>query len=116
MFQGNMPLQLFSRNSLKSLSLGNNQLTGQIDVLDNGPDLQTFQRLSNLTHLDLSYNYFRGDSELDALLSSFTNLQRLTLSHSGISVTTSNANHYVNPSFQILSLASCSLKVFPVSI
>ncbi|MFS8029347.1 putative leucine-rich repeat domain superfamily [Helianthus anomalus] len=116
MLQGNMPLQLFSLKSLKYLSLGNNQLTGHIDVLNNGPDLQTFQRFTDLTHLNLSYNYFRGDWELDALLSSFTNLQRLTLSHSGISVTTSNANHYVNPSFQILSLAYCSLKVFPVSI
>ncbi|KAJ0495333.1 putative leucine-rich repeat-containing, plant-type, leucine-rich repeat domain superfamily [Helianthus annuus] len=109
MFQGNLPLQLFPLKSLKLLYLGNNQLTGQIDV-------QTFQRLTNLTYLDLSYNYFRGDWELDALLSSLTNLQRLSLSHSGISVTTTNANHYVNHSLYILSLASCSLKVFPVSI
>ncbi|KAM0023561.1 putative leucine-rich repeat-containing, plant-type, leucine-rich repeat domain superfamily [Helianthus debilis subsp. tardiflorus] len=142
MFKGNMPLELFSLQSLEYLSLGNNQLSGQIDVLDNGPDLQTFQRLTNLTYLDLSYNNFRGDWELDALLSSLTNLayldlsynnfrgnweldallssltnlEQLTLSHSGISVTTSNANHYANPGFQILSLASCSLKVFPVSI
>ncbi|KAJ0705254.1 putative leucine-rich repeat domain superfamily [Helianthus annuus] len=116
LFQGNMPLELFSLQSLEYLSLGNNQLTGQIDVLDNGPDLQTFQRLTNLTYLDLSYNNFRGDWELDALLSSLTNLERLTLSHGGISVTTSNANHYVNLDLQTLSLASCSLKVFPVSI
>ncbi|KAF5771119.1 putative leucine-rich repeat-containing, plant-type, leucine-rich repeat domain superfamily [Helianthus annuus] len=142
MFQGNMPLELFSLQSLEFLSLAKNQLTGLIDVLDNGPDLQTFQRLTNLiildlsynnfrgdwnldallssltnlAILDLSYNNFRGDWELDALLSSLTNLQVLTLSHSGISVTTSNANHHVNPNFGTLSLASCSLKVFPVSI
>ncbi|KAM0023588.1 putative leucine-rich repeat-containing, plant-type, leucine-rich repeat domain superfamily [Helianthus debilis subsp. tardiflorus] len=116
MFQGNMPLELFSLQSLEYLSLGNNQLTGQIDVLDNGPHLQTFQRLTNLTYLDLSYNNFRGDWELDALLSSLTNLQVLILSHSGISVTTSNANHYVNLDLRYLRLASCSLKVFPVSI
>ncbi|KAJ0470895.1 putative leucine-rich repeat-containing, plant-type, leucine-rich repeat domain superfamily [Helianthus annuus] len=116
LFQGNMPLELFSLQSLEHLSLGNNQLTSHIDVLDNGPDLQTFQRFTNLTSLDLSYNNFRGDWELDALLSSLTNLRILTLSHSGISVTTSNANQYVNPGFQFLSLASCSLKVFPLSI
>ncbi|KAF5771117.1 putative leucine-rich repeat-containing, plant-type, leucine-rich repeat domain superfamily [Helianthus annuus] len=116
MFQGNMPLELFSLQSLKYLYLSNNQLSGQIGVLDNGSDLQTFQRLTNLTHLDLSYNNFRGDWELDALLSSLTNLQVLTLSQSGISVTTSNANHFVNPEFKVISLASCSLKVFPVSI
>ncbi|KAJ0470886.1 putative leucine-rich repeat-containing, plant-type, leucine-rich repeat domain superfamily [Helianthus annuus] len=116
MFQGNMPLELFSLQSLEDLSLGNNQLTGQIDVLDNGPNLQTFQQLTNLTYIDLSYNNFRGDWELDALLSSLTNLYTLTLSHSGISVTTSNANHYVNLDLRSLSLASCSLKVFPVSI
>ncbi|MFS8013112.1 putative leucine-rich [Helianthus anomalus] len=116
MFQGNMPLELFSLQSLEYLSLGNNQLTGQIDVLDNGSHLQTFQQLTNLSILDLSYNNFRGDWELDALLSSLTNLQVLTLSHSGISITTSNANHHVNPNIRMLSLASCSLKVFPVSI
>ncbi|KAI7737361.1 LOW QUALITY PROTEIN: hypothetical protein M8C21_028824, partial [Ambrosia artemisiifolia] len=117
MFQGNMPLELFSLQSLETLSLDNNQLTGQIDVLDNGPNLQTFQRLTNLTKLDLSYNNFRGDWELDALLSSLPNLYTLILSHSGISVTTSNAsNHYVNPTLSRLGLASCSLKVFPVFI
>ncbi|KAJ0705284.1 putative leucine-rich repeat domain superfamily [Helianthus annuus] len=116
MFQGNMPLELFSLHSLEILSLANNQLSGQIDVLDNGPDLQTFQRLTNLFYIDLSYNNFRGDWELDALLSSITNLDTLILSHSGISVTTSNANHHVNPNIRTLRLASCSLKVFPVSI
>ncbi|MFS8013051.1 putative leucine-rich repeat domain superfamily [Helianthus anomalus] len=116
MLQGNMPLELFSLQSLEKLSLANNQLSGQIDVLDNGPNLQTFQRLTNLTYLDLSYNNFSGDWELDALLSSVTNLELLKLSYSGISVTTSNANHYVNLGLRILSLATCSLKVFPVSI
>ncbi|KAI7728099.1 hypothetical protein M8C21_032974 [Ambrosia artemisiifolia] len=109
-FNGSLP------KPLGTLSLANNQLTGQIDVLDNGPGLQTFQRLTNLNDLDLSYNNFRGDWELDALLSSLTILESLVLSYSGISVTTSNGIHYVNPHLWILSLASCSLKVFPVSI
>ncbi|KAI7737362.1 hypothetical protein M8C21_028825 [Ambrosia artemisiifolia] len=116
-FQGNMPLELFSLQSLKGLSLASNQLTGQIDVLDNGPSLQTLQRLSNLTYIDLSHNNFRGDWELDALLSSLPNLYTLIISDSGVSITTSNAsNHYVKTGFRRLSLASCSLKVFPVFI
>ncbi|XP_076911928.1 receptor-like protein Cf-9 [Bidens hawaiensis] len=116
MFQGNMPPELFSLQSLIVLSLSNNRLSGQIDVLDNGPIQQTFQRLTNLTSLDLSYNNFTGEWELDTLLSSLTNLEALILSFSGISVTTNNANHYVNPNFMTLGLASCSLKVFPASI
>ncbi|MFS8013116.1 putative leucine-rich repeat-containing, plant-type, leucine-rich repeat domain superfamily [Helianthus anomalus] len=113
---GTLPFSLFTLPSLKYLFLDKNQLTGQINVLDNSPHLQTFQRLTNLTSLDLSYNNFRGDWELDALLSSLTNLHYLTLSHSGISVTTSNANHYVYPGLHVLGLASCSLKLFPMSI
>ncbi|KAI7733968.1 hypothetical protein M8C21_029106, partial [Ambrosia artemisiifolia] len=97
------------------LYLDNNQLTGQIDVLDNGPSLQTFQRLTNLTNIDLSHNNFRGYWELDALLSSLPNLDILILSYSGISVTTSNARRYVNLGLEVLSLASCSFKVFSVS-
>ncbi|GKB31943.1 leucine-rich repeat-containing protein, partial [Tanacetum coccineum] len=56
-----------------------------------------------------------GEWELDTLLSSLTNLKELSLSYSGFSVTTNNANHYVNPGFQLLYLASCKLKVFPES-
>ncbi|XP_076957752.1 receptor-like protein Cf-9 homolog [Bidens hawaiensis] len=114
-FRGNIPLELFSLHSLKGLSLASNKLTGQIDVLDNGSISQTFQLLTNLTYIDLSSNSFRGDWDLDALLSSLTNLETLILANSGVSVTTSNANHYVNPKFGILSLASCNLKVFTVS-
>ncbi|XP_076918597.1 receptor-like protein Cf-9 homolog isoform X2 [Bidens hawaiensis] len=66
--------------------------------------------------LDLSCGMVQGEWELDTLLSSLTNLEFLILSFSGISVTTNNANHYVNPNFRSLSLASCSLKVFPASI
>ncbi|GKG12442.1 leucine-rich repeat-containing protein, partial [Tanacetum coccineum] len=79
-------------------------------------DMQTFRQLTNLTDLYLSSNNFSGELELDTLLSTLTNLERLALSYSGFSVTTSNnANHYVNPGFMILYLASCKLKVFPNS-
>lgn len=114
-FKGNIPLELFSLQSIEGLSFTNNQLSGQIDVLDHGAALQTFQKLTNLTYIDLSNNSFRGDWDLNTLFSSLTKLETLILSHSGISLTTDNANHYVNPEFGILSLASCNLKVFPVS-
>ncbi|PWA38469.1 Leucine-rich repeat-containing protein [Artemisia annua] len=108
MFSGNVPFDSFASPSLKVLFLDHNQLGGQIDV-------QTFPQLTNLTYLDLSFNNFSGELELDTLLSTLTNLEWLDLSYSGFSVTTKNANHYVNPGFRILGLASCKLKVFPNS-
>ncbi|GKC29661.1 leucine-rich repeat-containing protein [Tanacetum coccineum] len=86
----------------------NNQLRGQIDM-------QRFRQLTNLTLLDLSFNNFSGEWELDTLLSSLKNLEYLDLSYNGFSLTTNNVNHYVNPRFQFLYLASCKLKVFPES-
>ncbi|GJW42736.1 leucine-rich repeat-containing protein [Tanacetum coccineum] len=108
MFSGNVPFESFALPSLKMLYLGNNQLCGQIDV-------QTFRKLTNLTDLDLSFNNFSGELELDTLLSTLKNLESLHLSYSRFSLTTNNANHYVNPGFRELYLASCKLKVFPES-
>ncbi|GJS48020.1 leucine-rich repeat-containing protein [Tanacetum coccineum] len=108
MFSGKVPFESFALPSLKKLYLGYNQLAGHTDV-------QTFRQLTNLTVLDLSTNNFSGELELDTLLSSLTNLEWLELSYSGFSVTTNNANHYVNPGFLFLKLASCKLKVFPKS-
>ncbi|GKD02233.1 leucine-rich repeat-containing protein [Tanacetum coccineum] len=108
MFSGNVPFESFALPSLKKLYLGYNQLAGHTDV-------QTFRQLTNLTYLELSFNNFSGEWELDTLLSSLTNLENLDLSYSGLSVTTNNANHYVNPGFRFLNLASCKLKVFPES-
>ncbi|PWA68130.1 Leucine-rich repeat-containing protein [Artemisia annua] len=108
MFSGNVPFESFSLSSINLLALDHNQLAGQIDV-------QTFRQLTNLTVLGLSLNNFSGEWELDTLLSSLTNIEYLDLSYSGFSVTTNNANHYVNPSFSELYLVSCKLKVFPNS-
>ncbi|PWA41389.1 Leucine-rich repeat-containing protein [Artemisia annua] len=108
MFSGNVPFDSFASPSLKVLYLRNNQLGGQIDV-------QTFPQLTNLTEMYLSHNNFSGELELDTLLSTLTNLEYLDLSYSGFSVTTTNANHFVNPRFSYLKLASCKLKVFPNS-
>ncbi|GJW92102.1 leucine-rich repeat-containing protein [Tanacetum coccineum] len=100
MFSGNVPFESFALPSLQMLDLSDNQLAGQIDV----------GQLTNLTHLDLSSNNFSGELELDTLLSTLTK-------YSGFSVTTNNANHYVNPPGLIyLELASCKLKVFPNSL
>ncbi|GKC99296.1 leucine-rich repeat-containing protein [Tanacetum coccineum] len=108
MFSGNVPFELFALPLLKLLDLSDNQLGGQIDV-------QTFRQLTNLTYLDLSSNNFSGELELDTLLSSLKNLEYLDLSYNGFSVTTNNANHYVNAGFLFLKLASFKLKVFPES-
>ncbi|GKE24590.1 leucine-rich repeat-containing protein, partial [Tanacetum coccineum] len=108
MFSGNVPFESFALPSLKRLDLGNNQLRGLIDM-------QTFLQLTNLTYLGLLSNNFSGELELDTLLSSLKNLEILDLSYSGLSVTTNNANHYVNPGIRYLRLASCKLKVFPES-
>ncbi|GJT40037.1 leucine-rich repeat-containing protein [Tanacetum coccineum] len=108
MFSGNVPFESFALPSLKVLFLSDNELAGQIDV-------QIFRQLTNLTLLDLSSNNFSGELELDTLLSSLTNLEQLDLSYSGFFVTTKNANHYVNPGFTRLGLASCKLKMFPNS-
>ncbi|KAI3748826.1 hypothetical protein L6452_12203 [Arctium lappa] len=113
MLNGSLPSELFALQSLKRLSLTQNQFVGKIDVLDQDPISQSFRHLINLTQLDLSFNNFRGVWELGALLSSLTALVELQLSHSGLSVVTNNGNHYVNPDFQLLHLASCKLKVFP---
>ncbi|GKC25103.1 leucine-rich repeat-containing protein [Tanacetum coccineum] len=108
MFSGNVPFESFALPSLKELDLGYNQFAGHIDV-------HTFRKLTNLTTLGLSYNNFSGEWELDTLLSSLTNLESLDLSYNDFSVTTKNANHYVNPGFLVLNLASCKLKTFPNS-
>ncbi|GKC65562.1 leucine-rich repeat-containing protein [Tanacetum coccineum] len=110
MFGGMVPFESFALPSLKELYLNNNNhLAGHIDM-------QTFRKLSNLTYLDLSHNNFSGEWELDKLLSSLTNLEELDLSYNNFSVTTKNANNYVNSGLKYLKLASCKLKVFPNSI
>jgi kinesin family protein C2/C3 len=107
---GTLPSWLFSSPSLEILSLEDNMFSGNVPF-----DVHTFRQLTNLTFLGLSYNNFSGEWELDTLLSSLTNLESLDLSYSGFSVTTNNTNHYVNPGFDYLDLASCKLKVFPNS-
>ncbi|GKE56902.1 leucine-rich repeat-containing protein, partial [Tanacetum coccineum] len=68
MFSGIVPFDSFALPSLKMLDLSlNNQLSGQIDM-------QTFRQLTNLTHLDLKFDNFSGELELDTLLSTLTNL------------------------------------------
>nr|GEV19425.1 leucine-rich repeat-containing protein [Tanacetum cinerariifolium] len=108
MLSGNVPFELFAVPSLQVLELGNNHLAGHIDM-------QTFRKLTNLIVLDLPFNNFSGEWELDTLLTNNRNLEYLDLSYNGFSLTTKNGNHYVNPGFRRLNLASCKLKVFPIS-
>nr|GEZ19558.1 leucine-rich repeat-containing protein [Tanacetum cinerariifolium] len=110
---GTLPSWLFTSPSLQYLSLRNNMFSGNVPFESFAlPSLQ----LTNLTDLDLAYNNFSGELELDTLLSTLTKLEVLDLSYTGFSVTTKNTNHYVNPGFKHLHLASCKLKVFPNSI
>ncbi|XP_071720605.1 receptor-like protein 32 [Rutidosis leptorrhynchoides] len=109
MFNGDVPFNSFGLPSfIKNLSLSFNQLGGQID--------QTLiLQLTNLRYLDISSNNFTSHWELDALLSSLTNLEVLDLSFSGLSITTNNATtHHANPNMIYLGLASCKLNEFPV--
>ncbi|GKC88890.1 leucine-rich repeat-containing protein [Tanacetum coccineum] len=128
--QGKLPHYIFNLQSLETLHLSFNQFTGDIPS-------KISVNLTHFTYLDLAYNKLNGtlpswlftspsleyldlsdnigEWELDTLLSSLTNLKELYLSYSGFSVTTNNANHYVNPGFRYLRLASCKLKVFPES-
>ncbi|KVI07913.1 Leucine-rich repeat-containing protein [Cynara cardunculus var. scolymus] len=115
-FHGSLPLEMFNHQSLKKLSLGNNQMVGKIDVLDHVPTLQTFQKLTSLTVLDLSLNNFTGHWELETLLLNLRNLISFDLSYSGLYVMTYNANGYINPDFRYLALRSCKLTVFPESL
>nr|GEW97139.1 hypothetical protein [Tanacetum cinerariifolium] len=105
---GTVPFESFALPSLQVLDISNNQLTGHIDM-------QTFRKLTNLIVLDLPSNNFSGEWELDTLLTNNRNHEALDLSYGGFSVTTKNHNHYVNPGFIYLNLASCKLKVFPNS-
>ncbi|XP_071726870.1 receptor-like protein Cf-9 homolog [Rutidosis leptorrhynchoides] len=117
MFSGTVQFDSFPHRSLQFLSLSHNQFDGRIDVLDQGPILHTFRQLNNLYYLDLSFNNFRGEWELDTLLSSLPSLTMLILSRSGFSVLTNTVNRYANPGlFQMLVLTFCNLKVFPESL
>ncbi|XP_071729635.1 receptor-like protein Cf-9 homolog [Rutidosis leptorrhynchoides] len=116
MFSGTVQFDSFPLQSLKQLALGYNQFDGRIDVLDQGPILHTFRQLTNLISLDLSFNNFRGEWELDTVLSSLTNLTELILSNSGLSVMTNTVNRYANPGVGALYLAFCNVKVFPESL
>jgi Leucine-rich repeat (LRR) protein len=67
-------------------------------------------------HFENSHNNLCGAWELDTLLTSLTNLEHLDLSYNGFSVTTKNANHYVNHVFSYLGFASCKLNLFLNSV
>nr|GEW59936.1 leucine-rich repeat-containing protein [Tanacetum cinerariifolium] len=101
---GTLPSWLFTSPSLQYLSLSHNMFSGNL--------LFSIGQLTNLTYLGLSSNNFSGKLELDTLLSSLKNLEVLDLSYNSFSLTTKNANHYVNPAFKVFGLASCKLKVF----
>lgn len=111
MFSGGLPSEFFSHQSLKRLSLRQNQFNGEIK---GGSTQPSFKQLVNLTYLSLSFNNFTGLWDLDRLLSSLPSLQTLDLGNSGLSVVTNNgSSSYLNPNFRYLDLAACKLALFP---
>ncbi|KAK1421332.1 hypothetical protein QVD17_23582 [Tagetes erecta] len=104
---------VFTLPSLQELMLNDNQLVGQLDLLDEDLIPRSFLQLVNISYLTLANNNFSGVWRLDILLSSLPNLQGLDLSYSGLSVVTTNGSHSVNPDFYALRLASCNLTSFP---
>ncbi|KAK1421331.1 hypothetical protein QVD17_23580 [Tagetes erecta] len=110
--EGTIP-SVFKLPLMQELMLNDNQLVGQLELLDEDRIPRSFLQLVNISYLALANNYFSGVWRLDMLLSSHTNLQGLDLSYSGLSVVTTNCNHYVNPEFYVLKLASCNLTSFP---
>ncbi|GJV07032.1 leucine-rich repeat-containing protein [Tanacetum coccineum] len=101
---GTSPSWLFTSPCLENLRLSHNMLSGNVPF-------ESFA-LPSLKELYLGYNnHFSGEWQLDTLLKTLTKLEYLDLSYNGLSVRAKNANHYVNPGFNYLGLASCKLKV-----
>ncbi|THG00539.1 receptor-like protein 12 [Camellia sinensis] len=127
-FEGPIP-QLFSNFSqLQSIDFSNNQLTGPIPSSITGlPHLQDLNlgsnsingtippslfHLVNLTYLDLSSNNLSDTVELDTF-AKLEYLDSLVLSHSGLSLTTTNSTHSSFRNIRTLRLSSCNINKIP---
>ncbi|XP_047943786.1 receptor-like protein 32 [Salvia hispanica] len=126
---GSIPHHLFLLSSLSTLTLSNNQFSGQIeefpivndllwlDLSDNrisGRLPISFFRFQNISVLLLSNNLFNGTFQLQ-MIQTLSKLTEFSLSHNNLSVDTTNStsNSDGSPQFVTLHLASCNLYEFP---
>ncbi|KAL6284190.1 hypothetical protein ACE6H2_015119 [Prunus campanulata] len=123
---GTIPSWLGSLPSLEYLSLGNNQLSGNIidfqsrsllglrlraNKLD-GLIPRSIYELMNLTSLDLSSNNLGGNLEFET----FSKLQRLgtlNLSFNHLSLSFNHLSNNTWPQLWLLDLSSCNISEFP---
>ncbi|KAL0458937.1 UNVERIFIED_CONTAM: Receptor-like protein 40 [Sesamum latifolium] len=101
--EGKFPTLHFS--SIVVLDLSSNRLEGQIP--------ESFFTLESLDTLDLSHNFFNGTVELEKF-QRLSNLTVLDLSYNNLSVDTSITNTSLStfPQLFMLALASCNLQNF----
>ncbi|KAG6404590.1 hypothetical protein SASPL_136840 [Salvia splendens] len=126
---GSIPHHLFLLPSLSTLTLSNNQFSGQIeefpivndliwlDLSNNrisGPLPISFFLFQNISILLLSNNLFNGTFQLQKI-QTLSKLTEFSLSHNNLLVDTTNStsNSDVSPQFVTLHLASCNLYEFP---
>ncbi|XP_014496656.1 receptor-like protein 12 [Vigna radiata var. radiata] len=129
---GNIPMSLFTLQSLQELTLSHNGLDGLLEELPNasssklelidlssnrlnGPIPISIFHIKGLRFLQLSDNEFNGTMRLD-MVQRLPNLHTLGLSHNKLSVDpTLNNSHVISsfPSLKYLFLGSCNLGEFP---
>ncbi|XVF70834.1 hypothetical protein PTKIN_Ptkin11bG0193900 [Pterospermum kingtungense] len=98
------PVDEFQYNSLRTIDLSSNRLSGYIP--------SSIFRLVNLTALSLSWNNFTGSVEL-FMFAELINLERLNLSHSGLSLGTQTILNSSFSKINSLSLSACNISEFP---
>ncbi|XWS27756.1 hypothetical protein CRYUN_Cryun25bG0007900 [Craigia yunnanensis] len=98
------PIDEFQYNSLRTIDLSSNRLSGYIP--------SSIFQLVNLTALSLSWNNFTDRVEL-FMFAKLINLERLNLSHSGLSLSTQTIANSSFPKITSLSLSACNISEFP---
>ncbi|XP_020885124.1 receptor-like protein 12 [Arabidopsis lyrata subsp. lyrata] len=128
-FSGTIPSSLFTNPYLFYLDLRENNLTGSIEVPNSftsfrleymylgfnhfeGNIIEPVSKLTNLTHLDLSYLNTSHPIDLK-LFSSLKSLVHLDLSGNSISLASLSSDSYIPLNMAMMFLKHCGLKEFP---